>query len=217
MEAIRTAFREFGHQRRRHRHRRHLHPQPLFPFLRNYVSVELDGKPSRRPSAHRLSAVASASPRSRRHHHRHAERRVLRGDGLGGFRARHWSHFHDALNELGLLSPRIRYVYVAHHRAHAASTFRLAGMSGQKALCGDPRRQGRRMQRQRLCRSRGRSLGATPRDTSGAQPRLVLPGDHRGTRVRSRGRRIQDHGSGRARHGRLCPIRSTGLVDVGMA
>ena len=36
------------------------------------------------------------------------------------------------MNELGLLSPGIRYVYVAHHRAHAASTFRLAGMREEK-------------------------------------------------------------------------------------
>jgi carbamoyltransferase len=130
MEAIRTAFRELAisgddvdivaistHQ-------------PLFPFLRNYVTVELDGK----PSGLLRSRLWRWRPRATRSIQPPRAAASLAGTLWEGFEPRHWSHFHEALNELGLFSPRIRYIYVAHHRAHAASTFRLAGMSGEK-LC----------------------------------------------------------------------------------
>jgi carbamoyltransferase len=131
IEALRTAFRELAitgadidivavstHQ-------------PLFPFQRNYISVELDGKPSGpalhefsrwRPGARKVAPTPPPPPTAAA---------SFVGTAWEGFESRHWSHFHGALNELGLLSPGIRYVYVAHHRAHAASTFRLAGMSGE--------------------------------------------------------------------------------------
>lgn len=132
IEAIRTAFRELGISGKdidivaisRHR--------PLFPFHRNHVIVELDGKASGpglrefrrwRPGAPTIAPPPLPPP---------AAAASFLGTAWEGFASRHWSHFHGALNDLGLLSPGIRYVYVAHHRAHAASAFRLAGMSGEK-------------------------------------------------------------------------------------
>lgn len=132
IEAIRTALRELGISgtdidivaisRRK----------PLFPFQRNHISVELDGRPSGpalrefrrwRPGAPKIAAPPPPAPPAAA---------SFVGTTWEGFASRHWSHFHEAMCELGLLSPGIRYVYVAHHRAHAASTFRLAGMSGEK-------------------------------------------------------------------------------------
>jgi len=44
------------------------------------------------------------------------------------FKGRHWSHYGGFLDGLGLLDGRIKYYYIAHHRAHAASAFRLSGL-----------------------------------------------------------------------------------------
>jgi carbamoyltransferase len=132
MEAIHTAFRALGIRGTDIDIVAISTRKPLFPFHRNYVSVELDGKQSGpaltefrrwRPGAPRIASPPPPPPPSAA---------SFVGTAWEGFATRHWTHFHEAMNELGLLSPRIRYVYVAHHRAHAASTFRLAGMSGQK-------------------------------------------------------------------------------------
>ena len=45
------------------------------------------------------------------------------------FAERHWTRFEPYLRELGLLQKSIPHYYVAHHRAHAASAFRLSGFS----------------------------------------------------------------------------------------
>lgn len=46
----------------------------------------------------------------------------------GEFADRHWIMFGDYLADLGLMDERIAHYYVAHHRAHAASAFRLSGL-----------------------------------------------------------------------------------------
>ncbi len=45
----------------------------------------------------------------------------------GEFAPRHWVMQEDFLREVGLLDERIAHYYVHHHRAHAASAYRLAG------------------------------------------------------------------------------------------
>lgn len=48
--------------------------------------------------------------------------------GWEEFADRHWLRYEDYLRELGLMDGRILHYYVAHHRAHASSAFRLSGM-----------------------------------------------------------------------------------------
>jgi carbamoyltransferase len=48
---------------------------------------------------------------------------------LGEFADRHPVVHLDFMAEAGLLARRLRHVYVAHHRAHAASAFRLSGFA----------------------------------------------------------------------------------------
>ena len=47
------------------------------------------------------------------------------------FASRHWSGHVDFMQESGLLHDGVTHYYVAHHRAHAASAFRLCGITGQ--------------------------------------------------------------------------------------
>jgi len=46
------------------------------------------------------------------------------------FASRHWCEHVDWMNAAGLLCDDVTHYYVAHHRAHAASAFRLCGVSG---------------------------------------------------------------------------------------
>jgi len=128
MEAVRIAFRELAITGQDIDIVAISTHQPLFPFQRNYVTVELDGQSSG-PVLPRLWRWRPRAPKPVPPPRATAS---FVGTAWEGFESRHWSHFHEAMNELGLLSPRIRYVYIAHHRAHAASTFRLAGMTGEK-------------------------------------------------------------------------------------
>lgn len=100
----------------------------LFPQHTNYVVVDADGTLT---SSTRLRSFAKKVRRRVRH--------VLQGDqklempsyigkSWEGFEDRHWSKYVDFLADLGLLDERIRYCYVAHHRAHAAAAFRLSGL-----------------------------------------------------------------------------------------
>ena len=132
MEAIRTAFRELAITGKDIDIVAVSTRKPLFPFQGNYVSARTGRKAVRarvrefagwRPGAPKIAAPSPPPAKTGA---------ALAGTGWEGFEPRHWSHFHEAMNELGLLSPGIRYVYVAHHRAHAASTFRLAGMREEK-------------------------------------------------------------------------------------
>ena len=53
------------------------------------------------------------------------------------FPGRHWSLYEDRLANLGFMDKRIRHYYVAHHRAHAASAFRLSGFTDACVLTMD--------------------------------------------------------------------------------
>ena len=45
------------------------------------------------------------------------------------FASRHWCEHVDWMREAGLLADAVRHYYVAHHRAHASSAFRLCGVA----------------------------------------------------------------------------------------
>jgi carbamoyltransferase len=55
----------------------------------------------------------------------------------GDFAPRHWVFQEPFLAELGLLDERIAHYYVHHHRAHAASAFRLSGLETACAISMD--------------------------------------------------------------------------------
>ena len=110
----------------------------LFPQRANYVIVDADG--SLTSSSTRLRSFAKKLGRK--------VKRVLQGGtklempsyigkSWEGFEDRHWSKYADFLASLGLLDERIRYYYIAHHRAHAASAFRLSGLEEAGVLTID--------------------------------------------------------------------------------
>ncbi len=49
-------------------------------------------------------------------------------DSWGEFTPRHYLQHKDFLEDLGFMDERIVHYYIAHHRAHAASAFRLSGL-----------------------------------------------------------------------------------------
>jgi carbamoyltransferase len=51
-----------------------------------------------------------------------------------GFADRHWCEQIDFLNDAGVLSRDVAHYYVNHHRAHAASAFRLSGFTDPAAV-----------------------------------------------------------------------------------
>lgn len=53
------------------------------------------------------------------------------------FPGRHWSHYEQYLANLGFMDKRIRHYYIAHHRAHASSAFRLSGFADACVLTLD--------------------------------------------------------------------------------
>ncbi len=106
--------------------------KPLFPQHKNYISVGIDGSISGEPFKKKWiwplrflkgETCVSTSPRTLS---------SFKGTAWEGFEHRHWSYHQKALGELGLLRNDIHYVYVAHHRAHAAGAFRMSGMHGEK-------------------------------------------------------------------------------------
>jgi carbamoyltransferase len=46
------------------------------------------------------------------------------------FASRHWCEHVDGMRDVGLLGDDVTHYYVAHHRAHAASAFRVCGVPG---------------------------------------------------------------------------------------
>lgn len=50
------------------------------------------------------------------------------------FGGRHWCEHVDFMADIGLLRPEVAHYHVAHHRAHAASAFRLSGLSEPAAV-----------------------------------------------------------------------------------
>ena len=132
IEAIRTAFRQLGITGRDISVMAISTRKPLFPFHPNHVSMAMDGSlegpgltefPDWRPGGPR--GEPNAPPRPKRPE-------KMAGTSWEGFETRHWSNYSQALTELGLFDPGVRHVYISHHRAHAASAFRLSGVKGAK-------------------------------------------------------------------------------------
>jgi carbamoyltransferase len=102
--------------------------KPLFPAHTNHVSVDIDGGLSG-PGLAIHSDWKLGAPKARTAKLTPPKSKAfLEGTAWAGFESRHWSHHQEALADLGLLNLGTRYVYVTHHRAHAASAFRLAGI-----------------------------------------------------------------------------------------
>ncbi len=100
----------------------------FFPQHRNDAIVQQDGRctlPEPPPGG-----FVTPSPRV------HPAPETL-GPQWRGFEDRHWAHHAPELERLGLMDERIRYYCVAHHRAHAASAFRLGGMEEAAVLTID--------------------------------------------------------------------------------
>ncbi|SNR66669.1 carbamoyltransferase [Humidesulfovibrio mexicanus] len=106
--------------------------KPLFPQHKNHLCVEADGSVSGpalklfkdwRPGASKAGPqrMGEAKPK-----------KSFVGTSWEGFEDRHWSWAQQTLGQLGLLGEGTRYVYVSHHRAHAAGAFRLCGMHGRR-------------------------------------------------------------------------------------
>ncbi len=55
----------------------------------------------------------------------------------GDLAPRHHLFHREWLSELGLIGPRVRHYYVAHHRAHAASAFRTSGLEQATVVTAD--------------------------------------------------------------------------------
>lgn len=110
----------------------------FWPTHANHFVVRLDGTATPAPKAGGLAGLFTkkgfldiarraikdnlASYESKRDK-RMAEIRAKWGD----FAPRHWVFQEPFLEELGLLDERIAHYFVHHHRAHAASAFRLSG------------------------------------------------------------------------------------------
>lgn len=100
--------------------------KPIFPNHRNHIIVDIYGNvtgPGQKefmnwkPGLTGYPDANIGEPKSKS---------SFKGTSWEGFENRHWSYHEKELQQLGLMNLRIRYVYVAHHRAHAASAFRMS-------------------------------------------------------------------------------------------
>jgi carbamoyltransferase len=116
--------------------------QALFPERRNAWIVPAEGD--------RLPAHAQ-SPTTARDKLPPAERVAQLREKVqrtwNEFANRHWCEHVDFMEEIGLLRDHVVHYHVAHHRAHAASAFRVSGLSEPAAVL--------------TCDGKGDSLSAT--------------------------------------------------------
>jgi len=103
--------------------------QPMFPERRNTWVVPADG--DRLPASTQLGAT---SRDKRQPAERLAQTREKVRRKWNEFASRHWCEHVDFMEEIGLLQDSVVHYYVAHHRAHAASAFRLSGLSEPAAV-----------------------------------------------------------------------------------
>lgn len=111
----------------------------FYPTHANHLVVELDGTVTPAPRAGGLKGLFT------RKGFLEAARRVIKENlssyeakrerrmsevrsRWGDFAPRHWVFQEPFLEELGLLEEHVAHYYVHHHRAHAASAFRLSGL-----------------------------------------------------------------------------------------
>ena len=97
--------------------------KPFFRHHRHYAVVTMNGVET---TVHEPKNLGRPAPL------------VAPGTGNGGkpldgtwrgFESRHWLQHVQALEELGFFHPAMKCYYVEHHRAHAASAFRLSGFA----------------------------------------------------------------------------------------
>jgi carbamoyltransferase len=103
--------------------------QAMFPDRRNAWIVPHDG--DRLPANAQVSTTArdKLPPAERLVQLREKVRRTW-----NEFASRHWCEHVDFMEEIGLLRDSVAHYHVAHHRAHAASAFRVSGLSGNAAI-----------------------------------------------------------------------------------
>ena len=103
--------------------------QALFPERANAWVIPAEG--DRQPAHIQQKATArdKLAPAERLVQMRDKVRRTW-----NEFADRHWCEHVDALRELGLLREGLAHYHVNHHRAHAASAFRLSGLSHPAAV-----------------------------------------------------------------------------------
>ena len=77
---------------------------------------------------------AAAPPPSSAHAERFTRMREKVRRTWNEFADRHWCEQIDFLNDVGVLRPDVAHYYVNHHRAHAASAFRLSGFTAPAAV-----------------------------------------------------------------------------------
>ena len=103
--------------------------QTLFPERANAWVVPAEGERVPADTAQKVSARDKLAPAERLAQMREKVRRTWHE-----FADRHWCEHVDFLRESGLLRDGLAHYHVAHHRAHAASAFRLSGLSEPAAV-----------------------------------------------------------------------------------
>lgn len=103
--------------------------QAMFPERRNAWVIPADG--DRLPASAQLNATARdrLAPLERLAQLREKVRRTW-----NEFADRHWCEHIDFMEAIGLLREPVAHYYVAHHRAHAASAFRVCGLAETAAI-----------------------------------------------------------------------------------
>lgn len=103
--------------------------QTLFPERSNAWVIPAEGDRQPVQVAQKLTSRDRLAPAERLAQMREKVRRTW-----NEFAGRHWCEHVDFLNESGLLREGLAHYHVAHHRAHAASAFRLSGLSEPAAV-----------------------------------------------------------------------------------
>ncbi|MBI2056318.1 MAG: hypothetical protein HYT37_02970 [Candidatus Sungbacteria bacterium] len=95
----------------------------LYPEHKKTFSIDAAGKESVEP------AVSPSATRAWAKRIVYGESNDHKKKTENPFPERHWLRFQDYLKEIGLMRGDVPFFYIAHHRAHAASAFRLSGFS----------------------------------------------------------------------------------------
>jgi carbamoyltransferase len=103
--------------------------QALFPERKGSWVIPADG--DRLPATAQMNATARdrLAPAARLAQLRDKVRRTW-----NEFADRHWCAHVDFMEDIGLLREGVAHYHVAHHRAHAASAFRLSGLTSAAAV-----------------------------------------------------------------------------------
>jgi carbamoyltransferase len=103
--------------------------QPMFPERPNAWIVSAEGERLPAHAQQHATARDRLAPAERLRQLREKVRRTWHE-----FADRHWCEHIDFMNESGLLRESVVHYHVAHHRAHAASAFRVSGLREPAAV-----------------------------------------------------------------------------------